>query len=465
MKFVCKGFAGRHPTKEFEINASERLLATITSVILDETGEEAQHCLYFEDVRMFGGGTLSEHIVELARSAELECSKPRAVCPSDRGEAAHVGGASARLSSTGRGRPWRRAGSPSPSPSPSPPPRGRARTFGSRSPAASPGPWRPMPLAAPLAVAQPTAVFFAGLTPAPFDMLRSKGLVSRPAVRSMLRTAKEILGYDPRELCMLGQTGLLSKTSHFFPSIFIANLVAMEELRRVQQEAVDRACIVAGPSLGGYCAALCAASVLPFETGLKLVKCISEAAQEVSLQVKQLTVHCIGVDLESAQSLSAEAARKEGPGSVCEVSYEAVHQCCVSGTEKAALLFKDTVNSCSTSHAQVSAVAIGIHTPLMLPVREKLAATLAEILPHAKSPARTIWSAHGPGAFRPGCDPKDVIDDLLDSLCSPVLWEPLLREVIGEGCLDIWEVGQRDAERLVRSMSQDLRVSVHHVEL
>merc|ERR1719378_467158 len=127
-----------------------------------------------------------------------------------------------------------------------------------------------------------------------------------PVVRDMLSKAEKILGYDVLKLCLEGPESKLEETSYCQPAMFIAGLAGVEKLRIEREEAVTRAQVMAGLSLGEY-TALCAAGVFSFEDGLKLVKIRGEAMQEAANASKQAMLSVAGIDKPKLVELCAEA--------------------------------------------------------------------------------------------------------------------------------------------------------------
>merc|ERR1719345_595776 len=109
----------------------------------------------------------------------------------------------------------------------------------------------------------------------------------------MLESSKDILGWDVMELCLNGPEEKLAETRNCQPAMFIAGLAGLEKLRTDREEAVNRAQVLAGLSLGEY-TALCAAGVFTFEQGLQLVKLRGEAMQEAATAGKQLMLSVAG---------------------------------------------------------------------------------------------------------------------------------------------------------------------------
>merc|ERR1712032_816984 len=102
------------------------------------------------------------------------------------------------------------------------------------------------------------------------------------------------------------------ETKYCQPAMFIAGLAGVEKLRGEKEEAVTRASVMAGLSLGEY-TALVAAGVLSFEDGLKLVKLRGEAMQDAASASKQLMLSVAGLEEAKLKRLCEAAAWMEGP--------------------------------------------------------------------------------------------------------------------------------------------------------
>lgn len=233
----------------------------------------------------------------------------------------------------------------------------------------------------------PIALFFPGQGSQYVKML--SGVKDLPAVKDMLEKAKGILGYDILEICLNGPEDKLEETRYCQPAMFIGGLAGLEKLRGEKQEAVDRASVMAGLSLGEY-TALCAAGVFSFEDGLKLVKLRGEAMQEAAAagSKKQLMLSVAGLEKDKLEPLCREAAKKEA-GGICQIA-----NCLfpggfsVGGTEEAINCLKDLAEKAGALQAKVLKTAGAFHTPLMQPAQDKLTAALEETLPNMKSPDR-----------------------------------------------------------------------------
>merc|ERR1712187_348629 len=159
-------------------------------------------------------------------------------------------------------------------------------------------------------------------------------------VKEMLDKAKDILGYDILQICLEGPESKLEETKYCQPAMFIGGLAGLEKLREEKPDRVDRAAIMAGLSLGEY-TALCAAGVMSFEDGLKLVKLRGEAMQEAAQTGKQLMLSVAGLEKPKLDPLVKECA-KMGADEVCQISNSLFPGgYSIGGTEKAINALKD----------------------------------------------------------------------------------------------------------------------------
>jgi [acyl-carrier-protein] S-malonyltransferase len=285
----------------------------------------------------------------------------------------------------------------------------------------------------------PIALFFPGQGSQYVKMM--EGVKDIPAVQKMLETAKGILGWDVLELCLNGPESQLEETKYCQPCMFIAGLAGIEKLKAEKPEAVTRAAVMGGLSLGEY-TALCAAGVMSFEDGLKLVKLRGEAMQEAAAQGKQLMLSVAGLEIAKLEPLCKQAQEKEGEGGVCQISnFLFPNGTSVGGTEKAINLLKDMAEKAGAMQAKILKTAGAFHTPLMQPAAEKLAAAIEEVKPNMKPPLCTVWMNATAEPLRPGCDVEDLCNLMKQQLTNSVYWEQSVQAIIKEGINEFYEVG------------------------
>mmetsp|Transcript_100522 Transcript_100522/g.183747 ORF Transcript_100522/g.183747 Transcript_100522/m.183747 type:complete len:475 (-) Transcript_100522:99-1523(-) len=266
------------------------------------------------------------------------------------------------------------------------------------------------------------------------------GVKDIPAVQEMLKTAKMVLGMDILDLCLKGPEAKLEETRYCQPAMFIAGLAGVEKLKGEKLEAVTRAQVMAGLSLGEY-TALCAAGVFSFKDGLELVKLRGEAMQEAAAVGKQAMLSVAGIEKPKLTQLCADASKKE-PKGVCQIANELFPKgFSCAGTEKAVMALKELAEQNGALQAKVLKTSGGFHTDLMAPAAEKLGAKLDAMLPSMSPPTCTIFMNANAKPIAPGTDPKAIVALLKKQLTSPVLWEPSVRGMIKEGVTEFYEVG------------------------
>jgi len=311
----------------------------------------------------------------------------------------------------------------------------------------------------------PVALLFPGQDSQYVGML--KALTDLPAVRSMLLQAKDVLGYDLLALCLAGPEEKLEETRYCQPAVFIAGLAGVEKLRDENEDVVSRASAMAGLSLGEY-TALCAAGVLSFEDGLRLVQLRGEAMQEAAEAGEQLTMSVAGLAEDELEAMCIDAAKKDSSKDACCKITGLLYPkgFVVGGTEKAILILKDAAEKEGALQAKVRKTSGAFHTPLMQPAQDKLAAALEEVLPKMKPPKHTVWMNASAEPMRPGCDPKVIADQLKRQLTNPVLWEQCVKRMMEDGIEEFYEVGpMKEIKAMIKRINPDAGKKTSNVEV
>mmetsp|Transcript_5615 Transcript_5615/g.14963 ORF Transcript_5615/g.14963 Transcript_5615/m.14963 type:complete len:496 (-) Transcript_5615:199-1686(-) len=311
----------------------------------------------------------------------------------------------------------------------------------------------------------PVAFLFPGQGSQYVGML--KALKDLPAVAEMLSKAKGILGYDLLDLCLKGPEAKLEETRYCQPAIFVAGLAGLEKLRGEQEDTVNRASAMAGLSLGEY-TALCAAGVMTFEDGLRLVQLRGAAMQEAAEIGEQLMLSVAGLDEDKLEALCKEAESKaDSPDSVCRIANHLFPQgFSVGGTEKAIMLLKELAEKEGALQAKVLKTSGAFHTPLMQPAQDHLAAALDEVLPNMKPPKHVVWMNASAEPMEPGCNPEAIVSLLKRQLTNPVLWETCIRNMIEDGITDFFEVGpMKQIKAMMKRISPEAWKKTTNVEV
>jgi [acyl-carrier-protein] S-malonyltransferase len=267
------------------------------------------------------------------------------------------------------------------------------------------------------------------------------GVKDMPEVKEMLDKAQKILGYDILEICLKGPESKLEETRYCQPAMFIAGLAALEKLKKENPNAVSQPQAVAGLSLGEY-TALCAAGMLSFEDGLKLVKLRGESMQEAAGMSEQAMLSVAGLEQPKLTALCEQAQKSGGSDAVCTIAnilFPKGFSC--AGTKKAIETLKDLAEKNGALQARMLKTSGGFHTSLMMPAQKKLEAALTEMLPNMKPLEKAVYCNVNAKLMPAGTDPKEIVPLLRDQLSNPVLWEPAVKLMIADGMTEFYECG------------------------
>lgn len=243
-----------------------------------------------------------------------------------------------------------------------------------------------------------------------------------PAAKAVLDKAPA----DIRKACFHGSEADLSRTELTQPCIYAVSMAGYAAL--VEGIGQDAVAMTAGFSLGEY-AALTAAGVFDFETGMDLIskrgKWMGEAARPGDGMIA-----AIG-KMEKVMAC-VEAAEKAGL--ILPVNYNCPGQTVVAGEQAAleAFLAAATENGLRAVPLKVSGA---FHTPLMKPAAEKIGEALQDIELHAP---RLPFYANVTG--EPASLPE-LPDLIRRQTMSPVQWEKAVRNMLAAGADLFIEVG------------------------
>jgi [acyl-carrier-protein] S-malonyltransferase len=235
-----------------------------------------------------------------------------------------------------------------------------------------------------------------------------------PAAGWLFDRASQAFGYDLYKLCTEGPAEQLDRTEYSQPAIFVASLAALEKLRQDKPEVVERCAAAAGLSLGEY-TALVFAGAMDFEHGLKVVQARGEAMQAAAEVEFGGMVSILGLDRDRVEELCKEA---RGDWTLEIANLLCPGNIVVSGTTIACERIVDLANAAGAMKVIPLAVAGAFHTPMMESAVERLRQALKSARLHKpRIPVVSNVDA------RPHEDPEEIRELLLRQVCSPVLWE------------------------------------------
>jgi trans-AT polyketide synthase/acyltransferase/oxidoreductase domain-containing protein len=242
------------------------------------------------------------------------------------------------------------------------------------------------------------------------------------AFPDLLRTADDILGYSLRELCVNDPRGELTRTQFTQPALF-----AVEALQAIKGMA-DRAQpdFAAGHSLGEY-AALFAAGVFDFATGLRLVQkrgaLMAEAPAGGMAAVIGMPEPAIREVLAAAGFAGIDIANDNAPSQV------------VLAGLKQDIAAAQTALEAAGARYVVLNVGAAFHSRYMRPAQAEFERFLADAA--LAAPAFPVISNV---TARPHT--QDAIRRrLVEQIASPVKWTETVRFLMGQGVEHYDEIG------------------------
>lgn len=285
-----------------------------------------------------------------------------------------------------------------------------------------------------------------------------------PKAKELFEQASEILGYDLLQVCSEGPKEKLDSTVVSQPAIYVSSLAAIEKLRAEEgevclplcyfvfvltsphiaitlsfhyiQDAVNKANVAAGLSLGEY-TALAYAGAMSFEDGLRLVKLRGESMQAAADAKPSGMVSVIGLSSDKVAELCEAATAEVGADKGVKIAnYLCNGNYAVSGGIEGCEAVGKLAKSFKARMTVPLAVAGAFHTEYMQPAVEKLQAALdATTIVEPRIPVISNVDA------LPHSDPDTIKKILALQVTSPVQWETTLKTLIEKGLVESYEIG------------------------
>ncbi len=291
-----------------------------------------------------------------------------------------------------------------------------------------------------------TALLFAGQGAQVVGM--GKDLAEKfPSAKAWFDRANEALGYDLAKICFEGPEADLTKTENAQPGIFLVSWVAFQLLKEQVQGLKSQAQshggagatldvghgtldfqATAGLSLGEF-TALTAAGAMSFEDGLRVVRQRGKFMQEACDVTKGGMAAIIGLDEAPTREVCAEAG-------VVLANLNCPGQLVISGEAEKIVKACELAKAKGAKRALPLTVAGAYHSPLMASAQPKLLAELTKV--HISAPAVPVIS--NVNALPHGIADRTV-SQLVEQVCSSVLWEQSMRVLLAQGFTRFIELG------------------------
>lgn len=262
-----------------------------------------------------------------------------------------------------------------------------------------------------------------------------------PIAKTMFEHANEILGFSISDVMFNGTADDLKQTKVTQPAVFLHSVITAKTLSEFKPD------MVAGHSLGEF-SALVACGALDFEEALKLVAVRAQAMQKACESIPGTMAAVITLPEDKISEICESCN-----GIVVPANYNSRRQVVISGEmaaiEEACLKMKQA----GARRALVLPVGGAFHSPLMESARKELAECIESI--RFATPFCPIYQNV---TAQPTVDPKDIKENLLKQLISPVRWTHTVENMISDGADEFIEVGPGTVlQGLVGQISSDVK--------
>lgn len=252
-----------------------------------------------------------------------------------------------------------------------------------------------------------------------------------PAAAAVFEEVDEALGERLSTLIWSGPEDRLQLTENAQPALMATSIAALRALESAGV-VVDGATYVAGHSLGEY-SALCAAGTFSLADTARLLRLRGQAMQAAVPVGHGAMAALLGLDVDVARSVAAEAAE----GGVCEAANDnAPGQVVVSGDRAAVERAVALASAHGAKRAILLPVSAPFHCALMAPAAEVMRDAL-EAVPMAP-PAVPLVANVAASAVT---DPDEIRALLVQQVTGAVRWRESVAWMASQGVDALVELG------------------------
>lgn len=245
-----------------------------------------------------------------------------------------------------------------------------------------------------------------------------------PEARAVFQEVDEALGQRLSAIMFEGSDDILRLTENAQPALMAVSMAVMRVLEAKGIRLADHATYVAGHSLGEY-SALAAAGTFSLADAARLLKTRGQAMQKAVPVGHGTMAALLGLDLETAREVAAEAAQ----GDVCDVANDnAPGQVVVSGSTAAVERAVEIAKAKGAKRALLLPVSAPFHCALMQPAADAMAAALGEVAMNAP-----VVPLVANVLAAPISDPAEIRQRLVEQVTGVVRWTETVTWLTGAG--------------------------------
>jgi [acyl-carrier-protein] S-malonyltransferase len=251
--------------------------------------------------------------------------------------------------------------------------------------------------------------------------------------RAVFEEVDAALGETLSKVIWEGPAETLTLTENAQPALMAVSLAAIRALEAEAGVDLARdAQFVAGHSLGEY-SALAAAGALTLGDAARLLRIRGRAMQKAVPVGTGAMAALLGLELEQATAVAAEAAQ----GQVCQTANDnGGGQVVVSGDKAAVERAVEIAKGKGAKRAMMLPVSAPFHCALMQPAAEVMAEALAKV-----TVRRPVVPVVANVLVRPIDDPAEIVRALVMQVTGTVRWRESVAFMAGEGVTAFYEVG------------------------
>ncbi len=253
------------------------------------------------------------------------------------------------------------------------------------------------------------------------------------AARAVFDEVDEALGDKLSGIVFEGPSDTLTLTENAQPALMAVSLAALRVLEAEAGLDLARdATFVAGHSLGEY-SALAAAGAFTLADAARLLRTRGLAMQKAVPVGAGAMAALIGVELDAASAVAAEAAQ----GQICQVANDnGGGQVVLSGDKAAVERAVEIARGKGVRRAMLLPVSAPFHCSLMQPA----AAVMADALGNVSVSAPVVPVVSNVLA-RPIQDPAEIVKALVAQVTGTVRWRECVAAMADAGVTTFYEVG------------------------
>jgi [acyl-carrier-protein] S-malonyltransferase len=253
------------------------------------------------------------------------------------------------------------------------------------------------------------------------------------ASRAVFAEVDDALGEKLSAILWDGPAETLTLTENAQPGLMAVSLAAMRALEAEAGIELERdAAFVAGHSLGEY-SALAAAGSLAISDAARLLRIRGRAMQRAVPVGAGAMAALLGLELEAATAIAAEAAENQ----VCEAANDnGAGQVVVSGDKAAVERAIEIAKAKGAKRALMLPVSAPFHCALMRPAADAMAEALDQVV--VKPPVVPLICNV---TARPVTTPGEIVRRLIEQVTDTVRWRESVTFMASSGVRTFYEVG------------------------